>query len=112
MMNIDELTVKEARELAGEFSEETIQKIQQAAGELRIVVFQRGWVLVGRVKETLEMLHMADASVIRRWGTTAGLGELAQRGPGAETILDPCGDTRAHPLTVVLSMKCNEDNWK
>jgi hypothetical protein len=69
----------------------------------QIVVLQRGWVVVGRVHRDGDELTITDSSVIRRWGTTQGIGELAN-GPLADTVLDPAGVVRAHVLTVVMSI--------
>jgi hypothetical protein len=54
--------------------------------EVRIVVLQRGWVLVGRYREDGDRVLLSDAHVIERWGTTKGLGELVH-GPTADTRL-------------------------
>jgi hypothetical protein len=43
--------------------------------------------------------------VIRRWGTTKGLGELVN-GPLEDTVLDPAGIVRAHKLAVVMQIEC------
>jgi hypothetical protein len=78
-----------------------------------ILVLQRGWVVVGDViEEGDDRLELANASVIRRWGTTKGLGQLALEGPRKETVLDPCGAVLAHPLSVVLQIPCKEEVWK
>ncbi|UOE43731.1 hypothetical protein [Agromyces larvae] len=78
----------------------------------QIVVLQRGWVVVGDVKlgESLDELVIEDAAVIRRWGTTKGLGELVD-GPTESTVLDKAGTVRVHPLAVVLSIDVNEAKW-
>jgi hypothetical protein len=79
---------------------------------IRIAVLQRGWVVVGRVAEESDKeLRFESASVIRRWGTTKGLGEIAINGPTSETILDACGSVRAHPLAVVMQIDCQEEKW-
>ncbi len=69
----------------------------------RIVVLQRGWVVVGRWHEDGDDITLTDASTIRRWGTTKGLGELVD-GPLADTILDQVGTVRAHRLGLVLTV--------
>ena len=79
---------------------------------IRIVVLQRGWVVVGRVAEESDKeLILEKSSVIRRWGTTKGLGELAANGPTNNTVLDSCGTVRAHPLAVVMQIDCAEGKW-
>lgn len=71
--------------------------------ETRIVVLQRGWVVVGRWHRDGDDVTITDASVIRRWGTSKGLGELAD-GPKPNTALDPAGTIRTHVLGVVLTI--------
>lgn len=69
----------------------------------QIVVLQRGWIVVGHVTRDGDELTITNASVIRRWGTTKGLGQLVN-GPTLTTKLDPCGVIRAHILTVVMTI--------
>jgi hypothetical protein len=78
--------------------------------EIRIVVLQRGWVVVGRYAATDTEVTITDASVIRVWGTDKGLGQLST-GPTESTILDPAGTVRAHPMSVVLTIDCEEAGW-
>ena len=72
----------------------------------QIVIAQRGWVFVGDVTRTESEVTIENAAVVRRWGTTAGLGQLAQHGPADETRLDPCPTVRIHPLAVIATMDC------
>jgi len=82
-------------------------------GEYKIVVLQRGWVLIGKLEELGNRCKLHQASVIRNWGTTKGLGELAKEGPKPSTKLDPCnGIVEFDILTMVLSISVNEDLWK
>lgn len=67
----------------------------------QIVILQRGWIMVGDVTRNGSEFVITDASVIRRWGTTHGIGQLALAGPTKDTILDPVGTARAHELTLV-----------
>lgn len=75
--------------------------------EVRILVLQRGWVVVGEYREVGDECVLENASVIRRWGTSKGLGELA-KGPLENTVLDACGTVRAHKLAVVMQIECPE----
>lgn len=79
-------------------------------GEWKIVVLQRGWVVVGQVERDGDELVIYSASVIRRWGTTRGLGELVD-GPLKDTVLDPAGTVRAHALGVVLTIDVQAEKW-
>ena len=77
--------------------------------DVRILVLQRGWIVVGGYSEIGDECILRDASVIRRWGTTRGLGELVN-GPLKDTVLDPVGIVRAHRLAVVMQIECPA--WK
>jgi hypothetical protein len=79
---------------------------------VRIAVLNRGWIVIGRVKEEKNKTFITNASVIRRWGTTSGLGELAYEGILEDTVLDKCPDIEVETINIVLLMNCNEDNWK
>jgi hypothetical protein len=82
------------------------------SGPVRIVILQRGWVVVGRHRVIDENTHALDgAAVVRQWGTTKGLGQIALDGPTSKTVLDPCGTIEYHPLAAVASMICTEEAW-
>jgi hypothetical protein len=69
-------------------------------------------VVVGDIaEETATKVRLTNASVIRRWGTTKGLGELAITGPTLATVLDPCGEVIAHPLAIVFRVPCRAEVW-
>lgn len=78
--------------------------------EVRIVVLQRGWVVVGYYREDGDEVTVTDASVIRVWGTTKGLGELVE-GPTRSTVLDRAGTVRAHRGAVVLTVDADAAKW-
>lgn len=82
-------------------------------GEYKIVVLQRGWVVVGIMEREGSQCKLHNAAVIRNWGTKKGLGELAEEGPKKDTILDSCnGVVEFDYLTVVLTIAVNEAKWK
>ena len=81
------------------------------SSEWRIVIAQRGWVFVGRWTQDGDNITLTDASVIRTWGTTKGLGELALNGPTSKTVLDPVGTVRLHQLGVVASLDTAVSSW-
>jgi len=77
----------------------------------QIVVLHRGWIVVGNVSEKEDKTYIQNASVIRKWGTTQGLGELAEKGKTETTILDKCPDVSTETDNVILVMNCNQENW-
>lgn len=77
--------------------------------ERRIVIAQRGWVFVGDFSQDGDAITLANASVIRRWGTTKGIGQLAKEGATSGTILDPCGTVRFHQMTIVAIIDVTSD---
>ena len=79
----------------------------------RIVILQRGWIYVGDYAEDGMDCTLSNASCIRTWGTTKGLGELASDGPNSNTKLDPCnGIVEFDYLTVVATISCDEKKWE
>lgn len=79
--------------------------------QLQIVILERGFVLVGRAHIEGDWVITEDAAVIRRWGTTKGLGEIAQGGPTSKTIIDPLGTVRS-PLTALIGLvECEASKW-
>lgn len=69
----------------------------------QIAVLDRGFVYVGTCTIADGMLTITNAQNVRRWGTKAGLGELATKGPTEKTILDPAGTVRA-PMSAVMHL--------
>ena len=79
---------------------------------MRIVVLTYGWVLVGEYEAGDQEVIIRNASVIRRWGTTAGLGQLAADGPQPETVLDSCGGTVRAPVSaLIMTIECEAQSW-
>ena len=80
--------------------------------DVRIVIAQRGWVFVGIYhRATRDEVVLTKAQCVRRWGTTRGLGEIAAAGPTKDTVLDPHGTVRLHPLAVVATIQCEATKW-
>ncbi len=78
---------------------------------IQIVVLDRGYVYIGRVRRDSNFVHISGARNLRRWGTTKGLGELVH-GPLANTVLDPAGTVHA-PLRALISLiDVEQDAWK
>lgn len=116
-MNLDELTLGQVKELKNLFgNSDSCEKLEaslaDATGSLKIVVLQRGWVLVGDYHRVNTECWLTNAHVIRRWGTSEGLGELAKSGPLTETKLEPSGTARFHRSAEVLILDCDASKWK
>ena len=81
--------------------------------DIKIVVLQRGWIVVGRFERKDTQCKLHNASVIRSWGTTWGLGEIAENGPTSITKLDKCkGVVEFDYMTVVLTIDCEAKKWQ
>ena len=88
-----------------------IQSKPEYKGKVKIVILQRGWVFVGKMEEDGDNRLLHNASIIRNWGTTKGLGELSE-GPTSNTKLDKCsGIVEFDKLTVVATIACDENAW-
>lgn len=89
------------------------QGVQQAPknSNIKIVILQRGWVMIGRWSEDEDNCSLDDAYVIRRWGTDSGLGQLALEGKQSETKLEKTGHVDFHRLTVVSTINCKDELW-
>jgi hypothetical protein len=80
---------------------------------IKIVILQRGWVMVGYYSSDGKNCQLEKASVIRNWGTTKGLGEIAKAGPNQNTKLDPTnGLVEFHRLTEVATISCEVSAWE
>lgn len=81
-----------------------------AKKDVRIVVLQRGWVYVGNFSKAAGECVLENASCVRRWGTSKGLGELV-KGPLPNTVLDAAGTVRFHELAVVNMIDVDGVAW-
>lgn len=84
---------------------------REPSQDVRIVVLHRGNVVVGRYSREGDDIVIRQASVVRQWGTTRGLGQIAADGPTATTALDPCGVVRCHYLAVIMTIDCEAEKW-
>lgn len=84
---------------------------QIMANNKYICILQRGWIFVGDFSQDGPNCKLTNASCIRIWGTTKGIGELAIKGPLKDTELDPVPFVEFHELTIVAKIKCS-DKWK
>lgn len=74
----------------------------------QIVVLDRGFVYVGQVSINGDLVKITNARNIRYWGTTKGLGELAD-GPTKSTKLDDVGEILAPLRAVIHFIKCKRE---
>jgi hypothetical protein len=76
-----------------------------------IVVADRGFVYVGKVRHDDSFCIVENAKNVRRWGTKKGLGELALEGPKAETVLDEVGTVRIPARAVISIIDIESSKW-
>jgi len=79
---------------------------------LQIAVLDRGWVFVGHVSTDAEWCYIDKAECVRIWGTTRGIGELAENGPLPNTKLDPSPTIHVSIKALLFLVKCNAEKWK
>ena len=84
---------------------------QAAAIAPSIVILDRGFVLVGQAVVDGDWVTVTNASIIRRWGTTKGLGELAASGPLDKTKLDPIGTVKSPLRALIGLVACEPAAW-
>ena len=107
-----ELSLRDLRDLiAPEPTAACCSPTPDASLGKRIVILQRGWIVVGEVYQSGNYIRIENGSVVRRWGTTKGIGELAESGPLENTKLDPVATVHVHELGVVASVECNSRSW-
>jgi hypothetical protein len=82
-------------------------------GRIKILVLDRGHVLIGRIERHPDLAfhwRVSPSRIIRRWGTTQGLAELTD-GPLTDTRLDAIG-SEAIPFRAVLRiLDVSESKW-
>ena len=74
-----------------------------------IVIGNRANIVVGDLVISGSTGYLTNASVIRRWGTSEGLGQLALHGAQEGTKLDACGEFEFELLTTcgMIPVKSN-----
>ena len=78
---------------------------------VKIAVLNRAWVVVGDYYQDGQTAGIRRGYVVRRWGTTMGLGELAMNGPTSSTVLDPMPGATWHILASIMVIDCVEAKW-
>jgi hypothetical protein len=95
-----------------EVTEQALKKLKGTSDSpVKIAILQRGWVFVGRFIKDGSDCALMNASCIRVWGTTRGIGELVA-GPTSATVLEVAGTVRFHELAVVALLDCDESGWR
>ena len=85
--------------------------VDSAKTTLSIVVADRGHVWVGQVEKGPDWVKIGGARVIRRWGTTEGLNQLAAEGPRRDTKLDAPADLEVRAGAVIAIIPCEAAKW-
>ena len=74
-------------------------------GDVRIVIADRGWVFVGNCQDHDDgTVTITNCRNIRKWGSTKGLGELANS-PLSGTVFDNYGTVRTNPIATIAVAK-------
>lgn len=78
-----------------------------------IIVIESGWVFSGDVVEGIQpnTITIENAAVIRKWGTTEGLGQLCLKGPTSDTTLDYCTAPLIHLDKVLFILPVVSGKW-
>lgn len=80
--------------------------------DVKIVVLQRGWVVIGQYKKVGDEGQLFPAAVIRTWGTTKGLPELVN-GPTSQTKIDKSDATiRFNIGSEILLIDADSSKWE
>ncbi len=82
---------------------------------MTIIVADRGWVFVGHARQDVRLgidgIAVDDARVVRRWGTSRGLAQLAAEGPQPNTKLDDKRPVFIPRSDVKSFFDCVEEKW-
>lgn len=84
---------------------------KESNSPIKIVILQRGWVMIGRFEKDGSDCILRNAYNIRKWGATKGLGQLAIEGRQDKSILDRAGTVQFDYLTVVATINCDQEVW-
>ena len=79
---------------------------------IRIVILDKRFVAVGLYKQGTDWCELDNAAFIRRWGTTRGLGEIAENGPTSNTVLDKSPNMEFPLHSVVNTIECVTEKWE
>jgi hypothetical protein len=84
---------------------DSIPETSQPIGPVRIIIADRGWVFVGNCEDHEDgTVTITNCRNIRKWGTSAGLGELID-GPKSGTVADSYGTVKCLPIATIAVRK-------
>ena len=109
MAGIDDLTYGELKSIAAMFASQPLLPSSIKHG-IQIVVLDRGFVYVGDVTIDADFVYIENASNIRVWGTSKGLGELVD-GPLPTTKLDKVGSVKANRRALIYLIAVKATAW-
>lgn len=87
------------------------ETITGEAHGLALVVADRGFVWVGEAITTDDWVEIKNARVVRRWGTSKGLNQLAKEGPLTNTQLDEPADLKVSRKALIAIIPCEAEKW-
>lgn len=88
-----------------------VSEVRSGMGR-HLVVADRGHVWAAEdVKFDDDFARLKNARAVRRWGTSEGLNELAQKGPLTNTRLDAAADVLVSRRALIALIPCEADTW-
>ena len=78
---------------------------------LALVVADRGHVWVGEAVTEHDFTVITGARIVRRWGTTEGLNQLATGGPRPNTKLDAPATVKVANRAMIAIIPCEAGQW-
>jgi hypothetical protein len=78
---------------------------------LCLVIADRGHVWVGETVTVDDLVIIAGARIVRRWGTQRGLNQLANEGPLPNTQLDDPALVKLNRRAMINIIPCKEEAW-
>lgn len=103
-----ELTISELKQLT---ERDAAQAPSLTNLGLCITIADRGHVWVGTVTREGDFTRISRAATVRKWGTTNGLGQLANEGPQPATRLDPVCEVLVPQRAIIAHIPCKESAW-
>ena len=104
-MNLDDITLKQARELSGMFGGASCRQKHPLDGKKVVAVLPNGFIHFGILKDTGYRYELSEASNLRYWKQRDnGLPQFAKDGPISDDRIDKIGTV--HIETVLFFYEC------